>query len=144
MESAELASERIFGVGQERQDSTGSSDGLTGHPQLVAAGIVLAVVGGFLDGDDAPIHADEAGEVGACLFQKTFEVRDLAASLTELPLGGPAAELAAERLGSTRSERVGEGCSAGGTGADVDDRLTIGLQRRRLDGVRRDSPDSCR
>ena len=102
------------------------------------------MVGGFVDGDDASIHADETGEVGSCLFQKAFEVRDLAASLAELSLGGPAAELAAERLGSTRSERVGEGCSTGGTGADVDDRLTIGLQRRRLDGVRRYPPHSCR
>lgn len=144
MKSAELASERIFGVGQERQNSTSSSDGLTGLPQLVAAGIVLAVGGGFLDGDDAPIHADEPGEVGACLLQKTFKVRDLTASLAELSLSGPTAEFAAERLGSTRSERVGEGSSAGGSGADVDDRLAIRLQRRRLDGVRRDSPDSCR
>ena len=71
-------------------------------------------------------------------------MRDLTASLAELSLSGPAAELAAERLGSTRSERVGEGSSAGGAGADVDDRLTIRLQRRRLDSVRRNSPDSCR
>ena len=65
MKSAELAGERIFGVGQERQNSTSSSDRLAGHAQLVGTGIGLDVVGRFLDGDDAPIYPNEPGEVGA-------------------------------------------------------------------------------
>jgi hypothetical protein len=144
VKSAELTGERIVGVGQERQNSTGSSDGLTGHSQVVGTDVGLGVVGRFLDGDDAPIHADEAGEVGASLFQKAFEVCDLTASLAELALSGPAAELATERLRATRPKRVGEGGSADGTGADVDDRLALGLHRRQLSGVRRYPPHSCR
>lgn len=81
MQGAEFAGERLLGVGQKRQHSTGSSDGLTGHAQLVGTAVGPGTARGFLDGDDGPVDADEAGEVGAGLFQKTFKVRDLAASL---------------------------------------------------------------
>lgn len=144
MQGAEFAGERLFGVGQKRQNSTGSSDGLTGRAQLVGTDVGPRMARGFVDDDDGSVDADEAGQIGASLLQEAFEVRDLTAGLAELSLSGSAAEFAAERLRPARSERVGKGCSAGGTGADVDDRLTIGLQRRRLDGVQRDSPDSCR
>lgn len=100
VQRAQFTGEGLVGAGEEGQDPAGSSDSFSRVLQCLRIWSWCRFRG-------RRCWAGEGGDVGSDLFDQVFEVGQAGLGLAELALGCAAADLTAERLGTSGSDGSG-------------------------------------